>query len=260
MFRRSLLLAALALGLSAPPALAQSDSPVIAAAANLEGAIAQISAAFTAATGQEVRVSLGSTGNLARQIRQGAPFALFLSADEATPLMLASEGLTQGEGTVFAFGRLALVVPTGGALAADDGTLEGLRAALAAGQITRFAIANPEHAPFGVAARQALQHAGLWEAIQPHLILGENVAQAAHFALSGNADGGLVALSLALAPAAQEQGTHAAIPEDFHAPLAQRMVLLGASPDPVAVAFHDFLLGPEARDIFLSLGYGLPRN
>lgn len=255
MIRHILLACAL---LMVPPALAQTPAPpIIAAAANLDGALARITQAFTAQTGQAVRVTLGSTGNLARQIRQGAPFALFLSADEATPLALHAEGLTVDEGRVFALGRLALVVATGSPLAAD-GTLADLAAALADGRVTRFAIANPDHAPFGIAARQALQHAGLWDAVQPHLVLGENVAQAAQFALSGNADGGLVALSLALSPAAQALGAHQAVPEGFHAPLVQRMVLLGADPDPVAQAFHDFLLGPQARAIFAELGYGLP--
>lgn len=122
-------------------------------------------------------------------------------------------------------GRIVIAVPNGSILTAD-GSLESLRAALAEGKITRFAIANPEHAPYGKRAEDALKHAGLWDAIQPHLILGENVSQAGQFALSGNAEGGIIAYSLALAPELAAQGSHALIPADWHEPLLQRMVLL----------------------------------
>jgi hypothetical protein len=111
---------------------------------------------------------------------------------------LARDGFTRGEGTLYAIGRLVLVVPAGSPLA-PDGTLERLREALDAGRISRFSIANPEHAPYGRAAREALESRGLWEAVEPHLVLGENVTQAAQFALTGNAQAGIVAYSLVLA-------------------------------------------------------------
>ena len=246
------LVMALLMGLIFPAGL-RAD-PVIAAAANLQGALEQIAVAYQRQTGETVRISYGSTGSLQRQIRQGAPFEMLLAADEVSVQALAAEDLARDEGVVFAVGRLALVVPKGGALAAD-GSLEDVRAALTAGRLGRFAIANPEHAPYGMRAREALVHAGLWEDVQPHLVLGENVAQAAQFATTGNADGGLVALSLALSPAVMALADHAVIDADWHAPLAQRMALM-PSATAGAEAFFAFVQGAEAQAIFAASGYG----
>ncbi len=138
-----------------------------------------------------------------------------------------------------------------------DPDLVGLGRQLASGLPLRFAIANPEHAPYGVAARQVLQSLGLWPAIQPRLILGENVSQAAQFALSGNTIGGLVAYSLALAPPLRERSVHALIPAKYHEPLRQRMVLLkdaGAT----ARAFYSYLQSTAARRVFNRYGFMLP--
>lgn len=238
------------------PSHARDDVPVIAAASNLEFALVEIVSNFQKDTGQTVRLSFGSTGNLARQIRQGAPFQMFLAADEKTPLALHSEALTEDAGSIYAVGRIVLVAPKGGALRPDT-DLNGLAAMIEAGQITRFAIANPEHAPFGIAAREALQHRGLWDALKPRLVLGENISQAAQFALSGNAEGGIIALSLSLAPEVAKRGDHAIIPADWHHPLSQRMVLLRGA-GPVARAFHDYMNSPLAREILARYGFGLP--
>jgi molybdate transport system substrate-binding protein len=240
------------------PATAQEEAPVIAAAANLDFAIAEIAARFTRETGMDLRISLGSTGNIARQVRQGAPFELFLAADDATVLALHADGLTRDAGVVYAVGRLALVAPHGGRLDPMMG-LDGLAELLAAGGITRFSIANPDHAPFGIAARQALVTRELWAPLQPFLVLGENVSQATQFALSGSADGGIVAYSLALAPQVQARGSHALIPEELHAPLRQRMALLPEA-GPVAEAFFDYLQSPPAQAILESYGFALPEG
>lgn len=237
---------------------AQSEAPVVAAAANLQFAIEEIAARFTTDIGKTVRLSMGSTGNIARQIREGAPYELFLAADDATVLGLASEGLMRDEGMIYAVGRIAIATPAGSPLSAD-GSLESLARALAAGTIRRFAIANPEHAPFGVAAREALMHKGLWDAIQPYLVLGENVSQAAQFALSGNAEGGIIAYSLVLAPNVAEKGAFELVPEDWHRPLRQRMALL-KNAGPVAEAFYDYLGGPEAREIMARYGFVMPEG
>jgi molybdate transport system substrate-binding protein len=249
---------ALATGLSGAPVLAQNEVPVVAAAANLQFAIEEIAEQFTEDTGSQVRLSIGSTGNIARQIRQGAPFELFLSADDTTIAGLDDEGLTRDEGMIYAVGRIVIIAPTGSPLRVD-GNLDGLASALEAGEISRFAIANPEHAPFGVAAREALQHKGLWEALQTHLVLGENISQAAQFALSGNAEGGIIAYSLALAPEVGGNGTFELIPEDWHEPLRQRMALLKDA-GPVAEAFYDYLQGPPAREIMERYGFVLPKG
>lgn len=245
--------------LLAPLRLAHAEEPpVIAAASDLQGALTDIAADFTASTGNEVSLSFGSTGKFAAQIREGAPFQMFLAADERFALELARDGFTEGEGALYAVGRIAILVPKGSALAAN-GTLEALRAALAEGRISHFAIANPEHAPYGKRAEEALRHAGQWEAIQPHLVLGENVAQAAQFALSGDAEGGIVAWSLALAPEVAAQGEAALIPEDWHEPLLQRMVLLKGA-GPVAKAFYDYISTPEARAVMERYGFALPEG
>lgn len=239
------------------PVLAE-EPPVIAAASDLQGALTEIAADFTASTGQEVSLSFGSTGKFVTQIREGAPFQMFLAADESFVLDLARDGFTDGEGALYGVGRIAIIVPNGSGLAAD-GTLEGLRVALAEERISHFAIANPEHAPYGKRAEEALRHAGLWDAIQPHLVLGENVAQAAQFALSGDAEGGIVAWSLALAPEVTAQGTAALIPEDWHEPLLQRMVLLKDA-GPVAREFYDYMSSPAAHAVMERYGFALPEG
>ncbi len=218
-----------------------------------------------------VRLSMGSTGRFARQIRQGAPFELFMAADEQYVLDLHRDGFTRDAGDLYALGRIVMLTPIDASRAvrvarttrvvdaalAADGTLESLRRALAEGRITRFAIANPEHAPYGQRAREALQHAGLWDSIQPHLVLGENVSQAAQFALSGDAEGGLVAYSLALAPKLSARSAYELIPAGWHAPLRQRMVLLKGA-GPVAEAFYAYLQSPSAREILVRHGFVLP--
>jgi molybdate transport system substrate-binding protein len=254
--RRFALALIVAVNLAATVPAVADKPPVIAAASDLQFAVEEIAALFTAETGQAVSLSFGSTGNFARQIREGAPFQLFMAADESFVLDLARDGLTRDEGALYGQGRIVLVVPAGSALVAD-GSLEDLRLALAEGRITRFAIANPEHAPYGKRAEEALRQAGLWEAVQPYLVLGENVSQAAQFALSGNAEGGIIAYSLALAPQLQALGSHDLISAEVHQPLLQRMVLLKDA-GPVATAFYDYMSQPAARAIMERYGFALP--
>ena len=241
---------------SGPAARAETDPPVIAAAADLKFALAEIADAFKAETGKEVTLSMGSTGNFVTQIREGAPFQMFLAADEAYVADLYRDGLTRDEGLPYAEGRVALMVPHGSALRPDE-ALDNLAAMLDQGRITRFAIANPEHAPYGLRAEEALKHRGLWDKIQPHLVLGENVSQAAQFALSGNAEGGIIAYSLALAPELRAQGEFALIPRDWHEPLVQRMVLLKGA-GPVAEEFYAYMQSSRAREIMVRYGFVLP--
>ncbi len=153
-----------------------------------------MAAAYTRETGQSVRIAYGSSGNFRRQIAQGAPFELFLSADEGFVFALAKQGFTLDDGALYAIGRLALVVPAGSPLKLD-GELRDIAAAVADGRLRKFAIANPEHAPYGRAAEEALRRAGaVGRASAGHLVLGENVSQAAQFATSGSAQGGIFAL------------------------------------------------------------------
>jgi molybdate transport system substrate-binding protein len=254
--RRWVLAAGAVFGLGWGPARAQDDAPVVAAASDLQFAVTEIAAAFTAETGMQVRLAFGSTGNFSRQIREGAPFEIFMAADEAFIADLHAAGLTRDAGDLYALGRIVIMAPHGSALEPDE-NLDTLAQMLEAGQITRFAIANPDHAPYGMRAREALISRGLWEDLQPVIVLGENVSQAAQFALSGNAEGGIIAYALALAPEVAAKGTHALIPADWHEPLRQRMVLLKDA-GPVAEAFYAYMKTPAAREIMERYGFALP--
>ena len=235
-----------------------AEAPAIAAAADLKFALTEIAQAFEKDTGHALKLSFGSSGNFARQIEQGAPFELFLSADEQYVFRLADNALTVDRGVLYAVGRIVIFVPHGSSLKADGG-LADLKAALSDGRLQRFAIANPEHAPYGRAARTALQHAGLWSAIRPRLVLGENASQAMQFAAAGSSQGGIVPLSLSRAPEIARLGQFALIPGEWHAadPLRQRMVLMRKSGD-TARRFHAYLQQPAARAIFVRHGFALP--
>jgi molybdate transport system substrate-binding protein len=235
---------------------ARAQVPLVAAAADLEFALAEVAGNYRHATGLDVKLSFGSSGNFMQQIENGAPFAIFLSADEAYVARLAARGLTRGGGVLYATGRIALFVPRGSPLAADP-TLRDLQRAIADGRLRKFAIANPEHAPYGRAAREALTHAGLWDAIAPRLVLGENAAQATRFAAGGDAQGGIVPLALALAPGVAKLGTSVVLPEALHAPLRQRMVLLARAGES-AVAFFAYLQSPAARAVLARYGFAVP--
>ncbi len=248
------LLAAMLLFTAAP---ARADPPPpVAAASDLKFALEEAAAQFEHDTGKAVKLVFGSSGNFARQIEQGAPFELLLSADEGYVLALAGKGLMRDQGVLYAIGRIALFAPHGSPLDPAAG-LDALRGVLARGQLTRFAIANPEHAPYGRAAVEALRHAGLWDAVQPRLVLGENATQAAQYAASGSTEGGIVPYSLALSTNFRDRGRYALLPAEWHAPLRQRMALTRGA-GPTARAFYDWLQQPAARAIFARHGFELP--
>lgn len=232
--------------------------PTVAAASDLKFAIEEIAARFEGETGHKLRLVFGSSGNFKTQIMQGAPFHLFMSADEGFVYELADAGRTEDRGRAYAVGRIGVIVPPGSPLK-PDGSLKDLGAALKDGRLQRFAIANPDHAPYGARAREALQHAGLWEAIRHKLVFGENVSQAAQFAVSGSTQGGIIAQSLALAPAVARTGKFQLIPEGWHQPLKQRMVLVKGAP-PAARAFYEHLSTPAAQAVMLRYGFALPKD
>jgi len=233
-----------------------ADAPLIAAASDLRFALDEVAAQYRQNTGQAVRIVYGSSGNFRRQIAEGAPFELFLSADETYVLALTKEGHTIDHGMLYAIGRIALVVPEGSTLA-PDGELRDLAAAVREGRVRKFALANPEHAPYGRAAQEALTADGAWDGLQGLLVSGENVAQAAQFAVSGSAQGGIIALSLALAPGVLGTAKFAPIPERLHRPLRQRMALTRRA-GAAARAFYQYLQQPAARSVFRRYGFALP--
>ena len=238
---------------------AHADRPIVAAASDLQFALEEIAERFEEDTGHSVRLNFGSSGNFRRQIAQGAPFELYLSADEEYVLALEREGRLVDEGVLYAVGRIAVIAPTGDPAEIVSESLTPLRQRLEAGEIRRFAIANPEHAPYGVAAMEALQAADLWDAVQPRLVFGENVSQAARLALSGETQGGIVAYSLARAPRIATRSEHALIPEDQHTPLRQRMALVEGAGE-TAHRFYQYLQADAARAILENYGFALPED
>lgn len=235
---------------------ASTDRPAIAAAADLKFALEAVVKRFQSDTKQDVRLSFGSSGNYFRQIGQGAPYQLFLSADEEFIFRLEQAGRTEDRGVLYATGRIVLFAPQGSPLMVDKNAA-GLRAAVAGNQIRRFSIANPEHAPYGRAAEQALRKLGLWDALQGKLVFGENVSQAAQFATSESAQGGVFAYALALSPDVTRLGRYALLPEHLHAPLRQRMVLMKGA-GATARAFYVYLQQPPARKILEHWGFAVP--
>jgi len=251
----NLLLAALALGAAT---LARADDvPNVAVAANMNFAMPEIVAAFKAKTGRDAKVAFGASGNFSRQIAAGAPFELFLSADEVNVKRLVDAGRTIDDGVVYAIGRLALFAPASSPVAVDA-ELQGLAAAVKSGAARRIAIANPDLAPYGVAAREALQKKNLWDALAGRIVLGENVNQTAQFALSGGVDAAFLPYSIVVASGVKDKGRSVLLPESLHSPIRQRMVLVkdaGAT----ARALYDFMRGDEARAILERYGFTVPR-
>ena len=239
------------------PAHAQTMATV-AAASDLKFAIEEVAAQFEKTTGQKLRLVFGSSGNFKTQILQGAPFHLFMSADENFVYELADAGKTEDRGRAYAVGRIGIMVPPGSPLKAD-GELQDLAAALKDGRLQKFAIANPEHAPYGARAKEALQHQKLWDGLQGKLVLGENISQAAQFATSGSTQGGIIAYSMALSPAVARMGSFALIPESWHQPLKQRMVLVKGAP-PAARAFYEHISTPAAQAIMVRYGFAMPKD
>ncbi len=257
--RRSTLRALAAMGLAAalPQAGAQSPKAAVRvlAASDLKFALARVVAPFELQTGIKIELNFGSSGNFARQILQGLPADIFMSADEDWAFKVADAGLTLGgpadRGVVYAQGRLALIVPRASPIALDT-QLRGLQNQWAS--VRKFAIANPDLAPYGRAARQALHKLGLWSQWQPRLVIGENIAQATQFVTTGAAQAGITALSLATAPEVAKDSQHIALPEHLHAPLNQRMVLLkNASIEAQQLA--RYLQTKNAQDLLKSAGF-----
>lgn len=221
----------------------------VAAASDLAVAFGELADLFRDRHGMEARVVLGSTGLLARQIAQGAPFDVFFAANQS----FVDELIAAGHGTaetraLYARGRIVTWVPTGSA-PRELGALRGERFA-------RIAIANPEHAPYGLAARQALEASGLWTDLLPRIVYGENVNQTLQLVTSGNVEVGIVALSLALA---RRDGDWALIDGDLHEPIDQALVMTSAAQNPAgARAFVNLVSSPEGRAIMRRYGFVLP--
>jgi molybdate transport system substrate-binding protein len=241
----------------AVPASAQkADILTIAAAADLIYCLEAVNAEFQQAHPEvTVKVSTGASGNLFAQIQNGAPFDIFMSADMNYPRELIKAGLADSSSlTMYAIGHLVLW-SLNPAVEVGRG-LEVLREA----RVKKIALANPEHAPYGRAAKAALVHEKLWESIQTKIVLGENIAQTAQFVQTGNADAGLVALSLALSPKLNNAGRFYEIPASSYPPLEQGAVLTKAGKNkPAAQAYLQFIRSDRTRAVFSRFGFRLPQ-
>ncbi len=225
----------------------------IAAAADLKFAMDEIVSTFKRANpADEVDAIYGSSGNFHTQIQQGAPFDLYFSADIAYPRELAKSGFAASSVKPYAFGRIVLWSAN---LDATKMTL----ASLADPKITRVAIANPKHAPYGKRAEEALRASGLWEKVEPKLVFGENISQTAQFVQTGNAQVGIIALALAVNSALASKGGYWLIPDNLHQPLEQGYVITKrAAANPLASRFDAFMGSAGARAIMTRYGFVLP--
>jgi len=248
--------ALLAASASGPIDLAVSNEPLlVAAAADLQFAFTDLGQKFTEQTGQEVEFTFGSTGNLTTQIENGAPFDILAAANISFVDRLKEQGLIIDETQqLYAQGRIVLAVNREAGMQATE-LQDLLDPAIGPVAIGPVAIANPEHAPYGQAAKEALQSAGIWDELQPKLVLGENVRQTLQFVQTGDAPVGIVALSIAEVP----EVTYTLLPADLHNPLNQSIAVIKATQNEAAArAFLEFVNGPEGRPIMKLHGFVLP--
>ena len=236
-----------------PLAPAQAEKLSIAAAADLKFAMASIITMFKKDNpAARVEATYGSSGAFYAQIRQGAPFDLFFSADKSYPEKLVQDGFAASPVKLYAKGRLVLW-----SARRDAGRMK--LADLADPAIRRIAIANPKHAPYGRCAEEVLRKAELWSKVEPRLVYGENIAQTTQLVATGNADVGLIALSLASQPELARQGGYFLIPENLHAPLEQGFVITRHGKDnPLAAAFATFMDTPAVQEVLSRHGFALP--
>ena len=238
---------------------ARAETVTIAAAADLTYCIEDLNRSYQQShPGTELKLSAGSSGNFSSQIQNGAPFDVFLSADIQYPKNLAAGGFVDSSTlTVYAVGRIVLWTTKPETVNLDRG-IDVLRDRSA---VKKIAIANPEHAPYGRAAKAILENSGIWAEVQDRIVQGENIAQTAQFVQTGNVDAGFVALSLLLSPNLQHIGRYIEIDPKLYPKLEQAMVLTkGGANRPVVRDYFQFLQSQAARTIFDQYGFTLPTN
>lgn len=245
------------LGLALVTLPVRGESVSIAAASDLVHCLGELNKAFAAGhPGVDLKTATGSSGNFFAQIKNGAPFDVFLSADVSYPQALIDAGLADKSTlSVYAVGRIVLWTTN------EKVDITAGLMALTKPEVKKVAIANPDHAPYGKAAKAALEHFQLWEPLKDKIVLGDNIAQTAQFIQTGNADAGIVALSLVLAPSMANVGHWVEIPPDSYPPLKQAVVVTKQGQgNPAAAAYLTFLRSPEARAIFDKFGFMLPKD
>jgi molybdate transport system substrate-binding protein len=227
-----------------------SDEITVAAASDLTPAFEEIGRAFESSYKTKVVFVFGSTGMLTRQIENGAPMDLFAAASMSYIDELDQKGLIIPDSkAIYARGRITLWTPSDSTLRLED------IKDLARPEVTRIAIANPDHAPYGLAARQALESAGIWESVKPKLVYGDNIRQTLQYAQTGNVEVAIVALSLSK----ESHGRWSLIPEELHKPLDQGLAIMKTTKkEQSARAFATFLTGPTGRAVMEKYGFTFP--
>ncbi len=237
-------------GISAPAAAQQIQ---VAVAANFAAPARILAARFEQQGIHRVALSTGSTGKFYAQIKNGAPFDILLSADAETPSRMEKEGFAvAGQGFTYAVGKLVL-------WSQQVDVVDGRGEVLRTGSFRRISIANPRLAPYGIAAQQVMEKLGVWTALQPRLVLGENIAQAYQFVSSGNAELGFIAYSQIREPGKATAGYYWLVPQDLYEPIRQNTALLMRAKDSQGSReFLAFLRNPSARELIRAYGYDLP--
>jgi molybdate transport system substrate-binding protein len=237
---------------------APGEEIIVAAASDLKFAMAELTGQFEKQTGHKINVTYGSSGNFFSQIQTGAPFDAFFSADIEYPRKLEAAGLAEA-GTLYkyAIGRIVIWTPAGSPV---DAAKRGWDALLDPA-VQKISIANPKHAPYGRAAVAALQKAGIYAKVEAKLVYGEDISQAAQFVQSGNAQAGIIALSVAVSPAMRDAGSRWEIPEDAYPPIEQAAIMLKVSQKKgIARAFLEFVKSPAGRTMLKKSGFTIPHD
>jgi molybdate transport system substrate-binding protein len=239
--------------LAAMAQIANAGEVTAAVAANFTAPVQQIVELFQKDTGHTVKLSFGSSGKFTAQIKEGAPFDVFLAADEKNPKLLEKEGLAvEGSRFVYALGKLVL-------WSAQPSFVDDKGAVLTKGSYNKIAYADPKLAPYGLAAQETLQKMKLWDKVQGKMVTGESIAQTYQFAASGNAEMAFIALSQITKNGRVSEGSFWLVPGDMYNPIKQAAIQLTAAKDKEAAqAFLKFMKGEKAATIIRSFGYGLP--
>src|SRR5215472_14515064 len=245
----------LLLGIVSSCPVLHAQELTVAAASDLQAAMQEVTAHFQRDTGKQVKVIYGSSGNFFQQIQNGGPFDMFFSANLDYPKKLEEAGLVESASFYqYARGKIVMWVPKESKV---DLNL-GLQALLQPG-VQKIAIANPQHAPYGQAAVSAMQKEGIYDKVKDKLVLGENISQTASFVVSGSADVGIVALSLALSPNMKDKGRYAEIPAAEYPPIEQATVILNSSKNKeTARQFLSFVKTASAADTLKKYGFDVP--
>lgn len=239
------------------PLAAGAQTLTVAAAADLQFAMQDIAGRFQKETGTAVKVVYGSSGNFFQQLQNGGPFDLFFSANVDYAKQLEAAGLAEpGSLYEYATGKIVLWVPKDSKVDLGKG-LRGLASPL----VRKIAIANPDHAPYGQAALAAMRVEGVYDQVSGKLVLGENISQAASFALSGAADAGMLALSLVVSPNMKDKGRYIEVPPSEYPPLRQACVVVKSSANKKgAEAFVNYVKTPAIAKLLKSYGFGVPEK